>query len=252
MQKMIDIKLQSEYIGMVWGLLITNTFFTSVIVTGLLALLGFIFYIKRNNESSILVNVVRVVIYELLKLTDMVTEDRSLSKKVLPLVATFFLFIAGANLLALIPGFLGSFFINYNGEVVPLLRSPNSDLTTTLALAAYSTFAIQLFSIGALGVKGYAERFINLNGPIQFILGFFEMISEMVRVVSFSFRLFGNVFAGEVLLLIIAFLVPYIVPLPFMLLEMFVGIIQAFVFAMLTLTFVKTSTIVHRKTKIRY
>jgi len=89
------------------------------------------------------------------------------------------------------------------------------------------------------------KRFFNFKNPMAFILGFFEMISEAVKILSFSFRLFGNVFAGEVLLLIIAFLVPYIIPLPFMILEVFVGIIQAFIFAILTLTYIKTSTMRH-------
>ncbi|RMD61501.1 ATP synthase F0 subunit A, partial [Candidatus Parcubacteria bacterium] len=75
------------------------------------------------------------------------------------------------------------------------------------------------------------------------VLGFFELLSEIVKIFSFSIRLFGNIFAGEVLLLIIAFLVPYLIPLPFMILEVFVGFIQAFIFAALTLTFIKTSTL---------
>jgi len=157
-------------------------------------------------------------------------------------VATFFIFIVTANLLALIPGFLGSLFVRVPRGRVPLLRSPNSDLTTTLALALFSVFAIQFFSLRALGLKGYLGRFFNFTNPIRFVLGFFEMISEGVKVLSFSFRLFGNIFAGEVLLLVIAFLIPYFIPLPFMLLEVFVGVIQAFVFAVLTLTFIKTST----------
>lgn len=130
-----------------------------------------------------------------------------------------------------------------NGHPVPVLRSPNSDLNTTLALAIFSVVSIQFFSIQVLGLGGFISRFLNFKGPIEFILGFFELISESVKVVSFSFRLFGNVFAGEVLLLIIGFLVPYIIPLPFMLLEIFVGLIQAFIFAILTLTFIQTGTL---------
>jgi F-type H+-transporting ATPase subunit a len=114
-----------------------------------------------------------------------------------------------------------------------------------VALALFSVLAIQFFSLRTLGFKGYIGRFLNFVNPIKFILGFFEVISESVKVLSFSFRLFGNIFAGEVLLLIIAFLIPYIIPLPFMILEVFVGIIQAFIFAVLTLTFIKTSTVRH-------
>lgn len=239
---MINIGLQPEYIMSAFGIPLTNTSFTSVLVTLLLGGLGVIFYIKKQDHKNIFINGIRVLVFELLKLTDMVTQDRKLSKKILPLIATFFIFIVTANLLALLPGFLGSFFINTPVGEFSVLRSPNSDLTTTLALALFSVFAIQFFSIQVLGIKRYVGRFLNFTNPIKFILGFFEIISEAVKVLSFSFRLFGNIFAGEVLLLVITFLVPYILPLPFMILEVFVGIVQAFIFAVLTLTFIKADT----------
>ncbi len=240
---MINISLQPEYVLSILGLQLTNTFLTSILVTILLGILGIIFYLKRDNHKNIIINATRVLVFELLKLTDTVTQDRELSKKILPLITTFFLFIVTANLLALIPGFFGSFFINTPTGEFSVLRSPNSDLTTTVALALFSVFAIQFFSLQALGIKNYTKRFLNFTNPIKLILGFFEIISESVKILSFSFRLFGNIFAGEVLLLVIAFLVPYIIPLPFMILEVFVGIIQAFIFAILTLTFIKTSII---------
>jgi len=240
---MINISLQPEYVLSILGLQLTNTFLTSILVTILLGILGIVFYLKRDNHKNIIIDAIRVLVFELLKLTDTVTQDRELSKKILPLITTFFLFIVTANLLALIPGFFGSFFINTPTGELSILRSPNSDLTTTVALALFSVFAIQFFSLQALGFKNYIKRFFDFTNPIRFILGFFEMISESVKILSFSFRLFGNIFAGEVLLLVIAFLVPYIIPLPFMILEVFVGIIQAFIFAILTLTFIKTSTI---------
>jgi len=243
---MINISLQSEYIISIFGISLTNTFLTSVLVTILLTVFGVVFYLQRQNHKNIIINSLRVLIFELLKLTDRVTGDRKLSKKILPLIVTFFLFIVTANLLALVPGFLGSFFIQTPNGELSVLRSPNSDLTTTVALAIFSVLAIQFFSLQALGIKKYIRRFLNFTNPIKFIIGLFEMISEGVKVLSFSFRLFGNIFAGEVLLLIIAFLVPYIIPLPFMILEVFVGIIQAFIFAMLTLTFIKTSTMRHK------
>lgn len=242
---MVNIGLQSEYILSVFGISLTNTFLTSILVTVILSVLGIFFYFKEQNNKNIFINGIRVLVFELLKLTDTVTQDRKLSKKILPLITTFFLFIVTANLLALIPGFLGSFFIETSAGKLSVLRSPNSDLTTTVALALFSVLAIQFFSLRVLGPKKYIGRFFNFTSPIKFILGFFEMISEGVKVLSFSFRLFGNIFAGEVLLLVIAFLIPYIIPLPFMILEVFIGIIQAFIFAILTLTFIKTSTMRH-------
>lgn len=246
---MIKIALEPEYVLNMTGLKVTNSFLTTLLVTLLLSVLSILFYYsqkrKSENKENMVFSVLRVVIYEILKFTDMVTKDRELSKKFLPLVATFFIFIVTANLLELIPGFLGSIFVNVNYNEVPLLRSPNSDLTTTLALAIVSVAAIQYFSIRTLGIKGYISKFLNFKTPLMFIFGFFELLSELVKILSFSFRLFGNIFAGEVLLLIIAFLIPYLIPLPFMILEIFVGAVQAFIFAMLTLTFIKTSIMHH-------
>ncbi|MDP3970098.1 MAG: FoF1 ATP synthase subunit a [bacterium] len=242
---MLNIRLESEYILTIFGVAISNTFLTSLMVTTVLGVMAGVFYIRKEDHRNIFINGIRILIYELLKLTDMVTKDRSLSKRILPLIATFFLFIVTANILALFPGFLGSFFVQTQAGIFSILRSPNSDLTITLALALFSIVGIQFFSLQELGIKAYLMRFFNFTSPINFILGFFEIVSESVKVFSFSFRLFGNVFAGEVLLLVIAFLVPYIIPIPFMVLELFVGIIQAFIFAILTLTFIKTSTLHH-------
>jgi len=241
----MNISLKAEYILNIFGINVTNTFFTSILVTILLSVMAIVYFLYRD-KNNIFINGMQIFMGGLLKFADKITQDRKLSKKVMPLIATFFLFIVTANLLALVPGFLGSFFIKVNELNLPLLRSPNSDLTTTLALALISVLSIQYFSIFTLGTKEYFKRFFNFTNPIKFILGFFELISEVVKLFSFSFRLFGNIFAGEVLLLVIAFLIPYIIPLPFIFMEIFVGIIQAFIFAILTLTFIKTSTIHHK------
>ena len=243
MTTMLSISLQPEYIGSVLGWPITNTFITSVVVTVLLSVTSLIF--RHRHRNTLLSQGITVIVFELLKLTDAVTESRQLTKKILPLIVTFFLFIATANLITLLPGFLGSLYVITPTGKFSILRSPNSDLTTTVALALWSVLAIQFFSWQALGWRKYLGRFFNISGPVKFILGFFEIIAEGVKVLSFSFRLFGNMFAGEVLLLVIAFLLPYIIPLPFMVLEVFVGIIQAFIFMILTLTFIKTSTMKH-------
>ncbi len=240
---MLNINLEPEYIASISSFPITNTFFTSVLVSSILIFLSITLYFSKNKNRNICFKILRVLIFELLYFIDMVTQDRSLTKKVFSLIATFFLFIVSANILSLVPGFLGSFFVEVNGEQIPILRSPNSDLNITLALALWAVVGIQFFSLKNLGLRNYISQFINFSSIINFVLGFFEMISEGIKIFSFSFRLFGNIFAGEVLLLVIAFLAPYFIPLPFMVLEVFVGVIQAFIFAMLTLTFIRKKEI---------
>lgn len=121
-------------------------------------------------------------------------------------------------------------------EFVPLFRGPTADLNMTLALAVVAVIAMQYFGFSHLGGH-YASRFINFKDPINFSVGILEIISDFSKIISFAFRLFGNIFAGEVLLAVMAFLMPFIVPLPFLMMELFVGLVQALVFSMLSTAF---------------
>jgi F-type H+-transporting ATPase subunit a len=138
------------------------------------------------------------------------------------------------------------------GELFPFLRGPNTDLNTPLALAIISAIAVESWAIASLGI-GYGKKFFNFGpffkgvtrlnfgmifqGGIDAFVGILELISELVRLVSFTFRLFGNMFAGEVVILMFTFLTPVALTVVFYGLEIFVGVIQAFIFAMLTLVF---------------
>jgi F-type H+-transporting ATPase subunit a len=139
------------------------------------------------------------------------------------------------------------------GELIPLFRGPNTDLNTPLALAIVSAIAVETWGITTLGIFGYGRKFFNFSGifkglfklnfgmvfkgVIDAFVGILELISELVRLVSFTFRLFGNMFAGEVVILMFTFLTPLAVTVFFYGLELFVGAIQAFIFAILTLVF---------------
>ncbi len=132
------------------------------------------------------------------------------------------------------------------GILVPFLRSPNTDLNTTLAIAIVAMVMIHFWAFSTLGFRGHVGKFIIFNqGPIGFFVGILEAISEVARLISFTFRLFGNIFAGEVLLAAMIFLIPLIGIIPFLGLELFVGLIQAFIFSMLTLVFAATATVAH-------
>ena len=131
------------------------------------------------------------------------------------------------------------------GLLIPFFRSANTDLNATLAIAIVAMVAIHYWGFSALGL-GHLGKFINFKeGPIGVFVGFLEAIAEAARLISFTFRLFGNIFAGEVLLAAIIFLIPLIGIIPFLGLELFVGIIQAFIFSMLTLVFATVATVSH-------
>lgn len=127
---------------------------------------------------------------------------------------------------------------------IPLFRAGTADLNTAIALAAISVFVTQLFGFKYLKF-GYLKKFFNFSSPIMFFVGILELVLELAKIMSFAFRLFGNVFAGEVLLAVILFLVPVVAPMPFYGLEIFVGFIQALVFSMLSLVFFNMATVSH-------
>ena len=123
------------------------------------------------------------------------------------------------------------------GILIPFFRSMNTDINSPLSIALWAMIFIEFWGITTLGVFKYGSKFINFSSPINFFVGILEFIAEIARIISFSFRLFGNMLAGEILLLVMTFLVPFLIAVPFYALEVFVGLIQAFVFAMLTLVF---------------
>ncbi len=241
---MLDISLKAETIFHIAGIPVTNAVLLAFLVLVFLTVLAVILKKKLALVPSMMQNIVELVVEGGLGLMDSVLGDRKTSEKYMPLVFTVFFFVLFSNWFGLIPG-VGSIMVNQAAGSVPLFRSPASDLNFTLALALIVMTFVNVLGIAAIGLKGRLSVFFNFRSPIDFFIGILELVSEFAKIISFSFRLFGNVFAGEVLLAIMAFLVPYLVPLPFMFLEIFVGFIQAFIFAMLTLVFVGMATRVH-------
>jgi F-type H+-transporting ATPase subunit a len=127
---------------------------------------------------------------------------------------------------------------------VPYLRAGTADLNTTIALSLFTMGMVQIVGIKYLGLA-YFKKFLNFKNPITVFVSVLETVSEFAKIISFSFRLFGNIFAGEVLLVVIGALVPLLVPMPFYGLEIFVGFIQALVFSMLSVVFYNVATVSH-------
>lgn len=134
-------------------------------------------------------------------------------------------------------------------KFVPLLRAPSADLNLTFALAITTVFMVQVWGVRALG-GSYFGKFFTFRGEggmryINAFVGILELISEFSRIIAFGFRLFGNIFAGEIVLATMAFLITFWLPIPFYILELFVGFVQALVFMMLALVFFSMATISH-------
>lgn len=235
----IHVAIAAEKLGEWVGIPITNTLLMSWLVV--LSLIAVAFFVSRHLAivPGRLQSLFELMVDGVMTYMATTLESKDLARKYFPLIATIFLFIFLGNLFEFIPGVGAVIYHPENGEAVPFLRSMNTDLNTTLALALISFLVIEISGIVIVGFFKYFGRFFNFHSIIGFFVGIIEFISELVRLVSFSFRLFGNIFAGEVLLAVIAFFLPVFVPVPFMLFELFVGLVQAGIFAILTLFFIK-------------
>ncbi len=239
------ISISAEQLFSVGQLHINNSMLTSVVVSCLLVI--FAVWVKlslrRTNRPTGIQNFAEWLIESLDNLIQSVTNDRRRTDLFFPLIATFFIIIIVNNWVGLLPG-VGTIEVERNQEHVPLFRAATADLNMTIALGLTAVASIQFFGLKYLHLS-YLKKFINFSNPINFFVGILEIVSELSKIISFAFRLFGNVFAGEVLLGVVTFLVPVIAPMPFYGLEVFVGFIQALVFMMLSLVLFNMATVSH-------
>ena len=242
----LRISIAAEKLFSVGGVSITNAIVTGLMgLVVMLAILFYVVYMVRTGRYNRFVGLVQWVFEGLLKSINDVVPDRALGRKVTPLAVTIFFFVLINYWLSVLPG-LDSILIGG----VPLLRSLTADLNFTLGLAIITVVTVQFYAIKHLGVLGNARRYFRnpAKDPIGSFEGILELIGELSRGTALALRLFGNAFAGEVLLIVIAVLTNYFasVTLPFfMAFELFIGFIQAYVFFILTLIFTSLAVTSH-------
>jgi F-type H+-transporting ATPase subunit a len=255
--------LYAEPVFELGGFHVTNSFISSLLVVIIvlafgLSLRGRIKLIPKGFQ-----NLLEIIIESLLNLFDTVTHSRQKTLLFAPLVLSLFFFILINNWLGLLPG-VGTIgkIVSEHGEAVfvPFFRGGTADLNTTLALAIIGVFMSHVLGVLAVGWWHHFNKFINLKAfleiagkirkdptiilvnPIKAFVGLIEIVGEAAKVASLSFRLFGNIFAGEVLLVSMSAIMAFVVPIPFMFLEIIVGLIQAFIFAILILSYLSINT----------
>ncbi len=231
---MEHISIVAETLFHIGPLPVTNTMLTGWLVAIFLIVLSLVVSNGLKHVPGKLQNFVEVIIEQFLKFVETIAGDRKTAERFFPIVATIFLFVLCSNWLGTLPG-IGSIGTTINGEFVPLFRSVHSDVNMTLALALITVVLSHIYGLMTVGAKHHLGKFITFKGPIAAFTGILEIISELSKIISLSFRLFGNIFAGEVLLIIMGMLVPYVAPVPFLGLELFVGFIQALIFATLAM-----------------
>ena len=253
-----EITLSAEQIGQIGSFPITNSLLNTWLVVIILLVVSVVLRSKLKQIPKGIQNIFEIIVEAGINLCDSVTNDHKKSMKVFPIVFTFFILILINNWMGLLPGIGSIGFIETQGghsAFIPFFRGGTADLNTTLALALIAVIGSNVFGVIAVGGWKYFNKFVNLKAlgripfeikkdpsilivnPIKFMVGLVEIIGEVAKVASLSFRLFGNVFAGEVLLSSIAVILAVGLPIPFMFLELIVGVIQALIFAMLTLVY---------------
>ncbi|MBI3619872.1 F0F1 ATP synthase subunit A [Candidatus Roizmanbacteria bacterium] len=240
MSKGPHISIRPETILSLGTFPVTNTYLTGIIVITLFIILAIYYNLQMSKErKSGLFYLMHFAVKNLYSFfVTVVGENIDI---LFPLLGSLFFYILLLNWFGLLPG-VGSLLIRVKEAggyaMVPLFRGSTTDLNTTLILAIIAFLSIQYYGIKFIGPAEYFKKFFNFSNPISAFTGILEVVSEFSRIISFSFRLFGNIFAGEVILAIIAFLIPVLASFPFLILEIFVGFIQGFVFAMLTAVFI--------------
>ncbi|MBI5412892.1 F0F1 ATP synthase subunit A [Candidatus Peregrinibacteria bacterium] len=252
----------------------------------MLVLITVALVIKKRGLKMVprgLQNFVEMIVEGMFDFFDTVVQDKKQTMKFFPIVATIFIFVITSNWMGILPGVGSIGFYEKEHEIaavennigiasteentettgaaeagnaevpkevfIPYFRSAYADVNMTFALAIISVVLTQIYGLMALGFFHYSGKFFKnpLKDPIGSAVGILELISEVSKMISFSFRLFGNIFAGEILLTVIGFLAPYIAPIPFYGLEIFVGFVQALVFSLLTLVFMKMAVTPHHE-----
>jgi len=258
-----EITLSAEPIFKIGGFNITNSWLNSIVAVFVLV----IFFVAVGRKAKLipkgLQNAFEIILEITLNFTDTITNSRKISEKLLPFALTLFLFILVNNWLGILPGIGTIGFIENanNGEqaFVPFFRGGTADLNTTLALALFAIIFTHFLGVFTIGFWKHINKYLNFQGlidifknfkkdktvifvnPIKFFVGLLEILSEGAKVASLSLRLFGNIFAGEVLLASMMAIFAYVLPVPFIFLEIMVGIIQAMIFSILALVFMSMS-----------
>jgi F-type H+-transporting ATPase subunit a len=251
-------RLPAEVLFMLGPLPVTNTIVTGWMTTIFLVVVSIVATRRMKLVPTGLQNFIEIVVEFILRFCEDVAGKEN-GRRFFPLVATILLFVVTNAWFNLLPGF-GTIVLHGTEGEIPILRGANTDLNVPLALALISFVAVEYWGISTLGFLTYVTRFLNfrrlfsgigqlftgkiragvssiLNGLTDVFVGGLELLSEFIRIISFTFRLFGNMTGGEILILVLIYLVPYVLPSAAYVFETVIGLVQGFVFAALTLVF---------------
>jgi F-type H+-transporting ATPase subunit a len=238
----LNISLAPEVLFNIGSFPVTNSFFWLFSLSLILMILSFILSRNLKMVPGKIQNLMEMLIGGAYDFVESIIGQGKKAQRVFPLVATMFFFVLIANLLVYIPGQSAISLAKDNGELIPIFRAIVADYGLVFVMTIISIITAQIVAVIASGPFSYLTRFINFRSPMKFFLGIMELIGELAKIISLSFRLFGNIFAGEVLGAVMLFLAPFLIPLPFLFLGLLTATVQAFVFAVLTLVFISMAS----------
>ena len=241
------VPLAAEQVFRAGPLAVTNTMLFAAVIALVVAALFVLARIRTGlRPRSMFAFVMEQLTDFILNIAEQNFGSRTKALRHLPLLLTLFTFILLGNLSELVPG-VGSVTVSTQDGNIPLLRAFTTDLNATLALAILSIGLVQFYAVKELGVLGRLEHFFTRKpwNPMNLFIGLVEVLSEFIRIMTLSMRLFGVIYAGEVLIHVIGMLagnLGWAATLPIYLLETFFGVIQAYIFVMLTTVYLATAT----------
>jgi F-type H+-transporting ATPase subunit a len=237
----LNISLSPETLFLIGNFPITNTLLWSFVLSLFLILVFVIPASRLKLVPGKFQSFIEMLIEGAYEFVESIIGPGEKARRVFPLVFTILIFALVANLAVYIPG-QSAVTINRGGEAISVFRAVMSDYGMVLVMTLISVLVTQVVAIITAGPWKYLGKFINFKNPLKFFLGIMELIGEVAKIISLSFRLFGNIFAGEVLGAVVLFLAPFFVPLPFLFLGLLTAVVQAFVFAVLTLVFISMAS----------
>jgi F-type H+-transporting ATPase subunit a len=242
----LDISLAPNILFNIGSFPVSNTLMWSWLVFAFLMIGAIFFKYSLKMRPGKFQSIAEMLIGGSYDFAESMMGSKIKTQRAFPLVFTMFFFILFCNLLTFIPG-QAAVTIQTAGGVVPLFRAIISDYSLVFVLTMISVIVIQIVAIASVGPLRYIGKFFNFTSPLNFFLGLMDLVGEVAKVMSLSFRLFGNIFAGEVLGAVILFLFPFFLPLPFLFLGLLTAVVQPFVFAVLTLVFISMASTTNEK-----
>ena len=265
------VELPAESVAHIGHFSVTNTLIASWFTIIVLVVLSFILTRKMQLIPGKRQAMAEAIVEGLLNFVESVAGKKQ-SRMLFPGVATIFLYVISNAYLALFPFFGSIGIFEHDGKFAPLFRAANTDVNVPLSIAIMSFIFVETWGMRALGILHYVSEFVNVRqmgqgfkelfagqvktavmnivfGFINLFVGVLEIFSHLTRMLSFTFRLFGNMTAGEILILVSSFLIPLIFTIPFYGLELLIGLIQALIFSGLTLVFGTIAVSPHEETE---